>query len=200
MSRTVRDTAAYLDAVSGGWVGDLCTPPIPNESFLNLLSRDPKGLRIVFTTSLPFGSKLDNEVDVAVSGTARLLADRGHAVEQFDTTFGIETWFEARIRAGAVQTAGAIEAPEAAFGAKLEDGDLISGLEPFNKARVERGRATTAVTHVRDIELVQRGGRDIASSLIRFDAFLCLCTHAGSHALASGRECMPRSPSRGGCR
>ena len=44
-TRTVRDTAAYLDAVAGGLPGDPYTPPIPDGSWSELARREPKKLR-----------------------------------------------------------------------------------------------------------------------------------------------------------
>ncbi|RUX34919.1 amidase, partial [Mesorhizobium sp. M7A.F.Ca.CA.002.11.2.1] len=45
-SRTVRDTAAYLDAVAGALPGDPYTPPVPDGSWLSLSARAPTKLRI----------------------------------------------------------------------------------------------------------------------------------------------------------
>ena len=45
-SRTVRDTAAYLDALAGALPGDAYTPPAPAESWLALSKRAPKKLRV----------------------------------------------------------------------------------------------------------------------------------------------------------
>ena len=66
ISRTVRDTAAYLDAVAGALPGDPYTPPVPAESWLALSARAPKKLRIGFTVTPPDGSPIDPEVMAAV--------------------------------------------------------------------------------------------------------------------------------------
>ncbi|MGX1350583.1 amidase [Bradyrhizobium elkanii] len=169
VSRTVRDTAAYLDAVSGSCVGDPYTPPTSNETFLQLSSQDPGRLRIGFSTSLPFGHKLDSEVATSVTDTARLLEMMGHDVEPYDLMFDIEACWRARSRIAAVQTALQFQTDEAAFGATMTDDDV----EPVNRACIERGKVIDAITHARDIDTVRYAGREIATNLARFDAFLC---------------------------
>ncbi len=81
VSRSVRDTAAMLDAVAGPDVGCRIFMPEPDKSFLNSVSRDPGRLRIGFSAAaLPDGPEPDPECVRAVTETARLLAEFGHDV------------------------------------------------------------------------------------------------------------------------
>ena len=50
MTRTVRDTTAFLDATAG-LVGDPYFPPRPVGSWLAMLEDAPRALRIGFTVS-----------------------------------------------------------------------------------------------------------------------------------------------------
>jgi len=78
MSRTVRDSAALLDATllsSGG-------PPPPAESYLGVASRDPTQLRIALVTSPMFAAAIDRECRAAVASAAKLLENLGHVVEE----------------------------------------------------------------------------------------------------------------------
>ena len=50
VSRSVRDTAAVLDATAGPEIGDPYAAPPPPGSYLEATKREPKGLRIAFTT------------------------------------------------------------------------------------------------------------------------------------------------------
>lgn len=169
LSRTVRDTAAYLDAVSGSYVGDPYTPPTRAESFLQLSSQDPGRLRIGFSTSLPFDVELDHEVNTSVTTTARLLQNMGHDVEPHDLEFDIRAWGEAYSRIAAVQTALRFKMAEAEFGTTLTDDDV----EPWTRAAIERGKAIDAVTHEKDIGRIRYAGRELSANLARYDAFLC---------------------------
>ena len=76
-SRSVRDTAAYLDAVAGALPGDPYTPPVPDASWLSLSARAPKRLRIGFTVTPPNGTAIDPEVKAAVLATVATLERLG---------------------------------------------------------------------------------------------------------------------------
>ncbi|HTT97971.1 MAG TPA: amidase family protein [Rhizomicrobium sp.] len=82
VSRTVRDTAAALDAVAGYVPGDpYCAPPEP-ASYLDGMKRKPKKLRIAFSTKKLDGRSLHPVCVAAVKRTAKLCADLGHDVEE----------------------------------------------------------------------------------------------------------------------
>ena len=81
VSRSVRDTAAMLDAVAGPDVGCRLFLPGPEKSFLNAASTEPGRLRIAFSSAaLPDGPEPDRECVRAVVETARLLEQLGHDV------------------------------------------------------------------------------------------------------------------------
>ena len=58
VSRTVRDTAAYLDAIGGVVPGDPYTAPLPERPFLQEVTTQPDRLRIGFTRAAPDGQQL----------------------------------------------------------------------------------------------------------------------------------------------
>lgn len=82
VSRSVRDTAAALDAVSGNMPGDpYCSTPVP-KSYLDGSKRKPKKLRIAFDTRKLDGKALHPDCVAAVKRAAKLCADLGHEVEE----------------------------------------------------------------------------------------------------------------------
>ena len=82
VSRSVRDTAAALDAVSGNMPGDpYCSAPAP-ESWRDDAKRKPKKLRIAFDTKKLDGKALHPDCQAAVKHAAKLCADLGHEVEE----------------------------------------------------------------------------------------------------------------------
>ncbi len=82
VSRTVRDTAAALDAVAGYVPGDpYCATPEP-ASYLDGMKRKPKKLRIAFSTKKLDGSALHPDCVAAVKHAAKRCADLGHEVEE----------------------------------------------------------------------------------------------------------------------
>jgi amidase len=93
-TRTVRDSAAYLDAVAGGLPGDAYTPPTPDESWSELARREPKKLRIAFSVAPPDQGSVDPQVVTAVQRTAAALEKLGHNVEQHDMVFDADRAWE----------------------------------------------------------------------------------------------------------
>jgi amidase len=82
ISRSVRDSAAMLDATHGPEVGSLYRIEPPERPYLQEVTRDPGRLRIGFTTRSPIGSAVDPEAIKAVQDAAKLLASLGHHVEE----------------------------------------------------------------------------------------------------------------------
>lgn len=81
VSRTVRDSAAMLDAVHGSDVGARYLLQAPETSFLEASHRDPRRLRIAFSvTSLAGAPPLDPVCRDAVLATAKLCEALGHDV------------------------------------------------------------------------------------------------------------------------
>jgi amidase len=82
LSRTVRDSAAMLDATHGDEIGSLYRLAAPARSYLEEAGRDPKSLKIAFSTRSPIGTPVDLEAIKAVEKTAKLLESLGHHVEE----------------------------------------------------------------------------------------------------------------------
>ena len=80
LSRSLRDTAHYLDAVHGPAVGDKYAAPPPARPYAAELGADPGRLRVALTTHAWSGAPVDPEVAAAAEATARVLEALGHAV------------------------------------------------------------------------------------------------------------------------
>jgi amidase len=80
ISRTVLDTALWLDVVSGG-SAEPGAPPPPREPFVAAAKRAPGKLRVAFTTRAPRAAApplLSDDAKGAVVATAELLRSLGH--------------------------------------------------------------------------------------------------------------------------
>lgn len=84
MSRSVRDTAAALDAVAGQDAGAPYAAPVGPKSYLAALKKGPGRLRIAFSTRSIFGSTMHPDAVEAVDQAASLLSDLGHEVFEYD--------------------------------------------------------------------------------------------------------------------
>jgi amidase len=82
ISRSVRDSAAMLDATQGGDVGAPYIIPSPERPYLKEVDTDPGKLKIAFNTRSPVGTPVHPECVKAVTEAARLLESLGHLVEE----------------------------------------------------------------------------------------------------------------------
>ncbi|OBB40394.1 amidase [Mycobacterium sp. 852002-51961_SCH5331710] len=86
MTRTVVDTAALMDVITGFDPRDWSAMPTPHESFLAGLDDGVAGLRVAFSPRLGY-VRNDPEIDAAVRDAVNVLADAGARVEEVDPGF-----------------------------------------------------------------------------------------------------------------
>src|SRR6185295_2105388 len=85
VTKSVRDTAAALDATCALNFSDPYFAPPPEGSYLDGIKRKTKRLRIAVSTKMMNGTAHDAEVTAAVKKTAKLCESLGHAVEEADS-------------------------------------------------------------------------------------------------------------------
>lgn len=78
LTRSVRDSAAMLDCVSGPCLGDTHYLPKPDFKFLDEVGKDPGRLRIAYSAEPFLPGKVDPECRRAIAETVRILEDLGH--------------------------------------------------------------------------------------------------------------------------
>ena len=81
LTRSVRDSAAVLDACAGAAPGDPCIAPPPVRPWRDEVGADPGRLRVGFRTLSADERGWDPECAAAVDAAVHLLADLGHEVE-----------------------------------------------------------------------------------------------------------------------
>ena len=144
VSRTVRDTAALLDAVHGPGVGDTVIAPQPKRPFIEEIGADPGRLRIGLLDAHPLGEALHDECRDAARSAAALLESLGHHVEHAFPPALADRDFGRRFSALWSTNMGVAAARiEAQLGRVLEDGDL----EAVNAAQVAIARNVSAVDY-----------------------------------------------------
>jgi amidase len=86
VSRTVRDTAAFLDVMTGPeQAGPFVVAP-PQRPYRHEVAREPGRLRIGVTARSPLGTPVHPEAVAAVRGVADLLCELGHEVVEAEPT------------------------------------------------------------------------------------------------------------------
>ncbi|MFM8304503.1 MAG: amidase [Actinomycetota bacterium] len=150
LTRSVRDTAAVLDATAGAVPGDPYAAPPPARPFREEVGTDPGRLRIGFRTRRR-GRDDDSHPDcvAAVTGTARLLESLGHHVEEV----AIPALDDPALDDAVSGTFGVFVARDldrwsAALGRTIDPSEL----EPFNARMAEGGRSVTAAHYVWALE------------------------------------------------
>jgi len=88
LSRTVRDSAALLDATSGTAIGDPYYAPPKKRPYLEEVGAEVGRLKIGYMTSIPFGwsfaNNIDPECEKSVRDAAKLCESLGHQVEEIN--------------------------------------------------------------------------------------------------------------------
>jgi len=82
VSRTVRDSAAALDAAQGPEPGALYHAPPPARPYLEEMRRPPRRLRIALSVMPHLPARVDPRCAEAVRATGRLCESLGHIVEE----------------------------------------------------------------------------------------------------------------------
>jgi amidase len=95
VSRTVRDSAALLDATQGVSPGDPYIIAPPSRPYLGEVVTKPKALKIAMTTEPWSGDPVDPECVAAVHETAKRLQGLGHEVVEASPVIDYEPFIEA---------------------------------------------------------------------------------------------------------
>jgi amidase len=115
ISRSVRDTALWLDIVSGG-SREPGAPAPPERPFRESAQTPPGKLRVAWSTAPPrtaIPPIISDEVKSAIAGTAEVLRSLGHEVEQRDPNWGgIGNYLIPRYLRGAAEDVARVPHPE----------------------------------------------------------------------------------------
>jgi amidase len=169
ITRSVRDSAALLDATAGARAGARDALGGPDEGFLAATRKPPPRLRIAFSWLAPGGLPIDAECRVAVERAASLLCELGHDVEPADPpAAGDEDLLDA---VGTTQGAGLAVAIRA-WGRRLEREPAPELLEPLTWASFEHGRSVSGADYLEALDRLQRASRDVAAFFATFDVVL----------------------------
>jgi amidase len=166
LTRTVRDSATFLDATAGSVPGDLHTAPPPARAWLTETSLDPSPLRIGLMTERPDGGAVDPECRSAAEDAGRLLERLGHRVDVFDAAaLRDDAGHAAFTVLLAVAIASDVRYWQQVTGATAE-------LEPFTAMLDEMGRGLLAVDLVGATDTLTTWSRAIATATGAVDVLL----------------------------
>ena len=168
VTRSVRDSAAVLDAIHGDEAGSRYSAPTPARSFLSEVGRDPGKLRVALMLEPMTGVPVDPQVVAAAHAAARLLADLGHHVEEAAPVF--DAW---ALTAAMTATIGASTAHDVATRlAALGRTDAGDDIESVPQMWVHIGNRTSAVELAQANATFQTAAIALADFMADYDVIL----------------------------
>ena len=168
ITRSVRDSAALLDATAGPDVGDPYCAPLPARPFLQEVGTNPGRLRIAFTTTAPGGVPIHADCIRAVEESAKLCADLGHHVTEAAPTLDTELLSNSFLAVWSVGCAEDIEGVSSLTGRK----PVPDQFEELTWALAEQGRAVSGAAYLLAVNALQIIGRQIGRFFLSYDVWL----------------------------
>ncbi len=169
LTRSVRDSAALLDATSGPEPGDPYYAPPKKRPFLDEVGANPGKLRIAFSAKTIAGVEPHPDCVAAMEDAAKLCQDLGHHVEEATPALKfadqLTNWFTVVWTGGLVST---IELVSMLSGKKPDPADY----EPLTWTLYEVGKKFSAGDYLSTVSMLQMMSRQVAAFMADYDIIL----------------------------
>jgi amidase len=154
LTRSVRDSAAFLDAIVGPEVGRATHPTPPERPYAEEVGRDPGRLRVAFTTDSLLAPETHPACVAAVESAAALLRRLGHDVQEAKPRFDRDEMVRAYLLTVAAGIHAEVESSQQRLGrrAVAEDFEPSTWLLHAIGGKTSAGelaRLTNAITSTR---------------------------------------------------
>jgi Asp-tRNA(Asn)/Glu-tRNA(Gln) amidotransferase A subunit family amidase len=168
VTRSVRDSAALLDATQGREVGDAYATAARERPYLEEIERDPGRLRIAWMKQPAIPVPVDEDCSAAAEHAANLCASLGHEVVPAQPTLDVEALWNAFGLTTSVGIALKVARREAELGRAAGPDDL----EPINLRNVRSGRAASGIEHARARDTLHAASRALGRFMQEYDVIL----------------------------
>ena len=168
LSRSVRDSAALLDATAGPAPGDPYYAPPPARPFLEEVGATPGQLRIALATDAFNGMAVHPDCVAAATEAAKLCEELGHRVEEASPAFDGPGLDENYNRIFAVNAAANIRLRARALGKELRP----DAFERVTWAMVELASRISGPDYVQMLNRLHGISREIAVFFETYDVLL----------------------------
>ncbi len=168
LTRSVRDSAAMLDALAGPEVGVPYWAPPQERPYLEEAATEPGRLRIAFSSRPLLGHDVDAECEQGMQATARLLEGLGHELVEASPTVDREAFSIAYLMVIAAETRNAIVQAAKEAGRKTSLADFEIG----TRALAMLGQAFSAGEYAGALNYLQASSRGIARFCEEYDVLL----------------------------
>ena len=193
VSRSLRDSAAVLDAVHGGIAGDPFKVEPPTRAYLEEVEQPPPRLRIAFTARPWNGRRMCAPVMAAFERTVRLLEDLGHEVIEARPRLDWAPLVDAILDSVAAGLAYRIDSAAESMGRI----PLPADVQPTTWVTYQHGKSLTASRLLAAIEHLDRVSRQIGPF---FEEFPVLLTPTSTDIAPPARNPRRRPHGPGGAR
>lgn len=168
VSRTVRDSAAMLDATDGAQANDPFQAPAKEGPYLVEVSKSPGRLRIAWSAETPSGRPIPDEMMSALLRTVDLLKGLGHEV--FERGLGVDyrVLYRAQGLASASNFSANVQRWVEALGREPEDGEL----GPLARRGYEAGKRLSGQQAFWGFQQLRLMNRQILAGFEDFDVYL----------------------------
>ena len=180
LTRSVRDSAAMLDATAGPDVGAPYFAVPPSRSFLEDVKADPGKLRIAFSARPLLPSVVHADCVKALEAAVKLCQELGHEMVEAVPHIDGSAFAEAFLTMICIETRTDIQQAEAIYGRKATFHDF----EPSTWALNLIGQRISASTYCQAVRLLQSTSRSLGQFFTDYD--LLLTPTLASPPLATG--------------
>jgi amidase len=168
VTRSVRDSAALLDATAGPDLGDPYTPPPPARPYREEITRPPGFLRVAFTTRTATGVPVHDDCVRAARDAARLCEQLGHDVSEATPTLDGEAISQAFLAIWSAGVSWSIDD----WARRIGQAPSVEHFEPLTWALYEMGRGQRASDYLLAIQDLQGVARQVAQFFVDYDVWL----------------------------
>jgi len=165
ITRSVRDSAALLDAARETTADDPFALPPPRTSFRQQARANPGALKIGFLETNLMAGEPEPELVAAVRDAARLCEALGHRVEEIRLASRFEAIARTALPIVATSVAASLEYEGRRRGRPVEEGEV----EELTWALAEKGREITAVEYARALNVVTATGLAVLEAFRDYD-------------------------------
>ena len=172
LTRSVRDTAALIDATHGPDVGAPYYAPPLDEPLLEAIAAPPRRLRIAYSTLSFTGDPVHPDCRDAVAHTASLCSSLGHEMVEAEPNVDIHRFMKAWTNIVACGTELTVRSRQAELGRPVRRDEL----DGVTWGAVELGRAISGADYLEAVGVVHETGRRMARFLADERGFDMLLT------------------------
>lgn len=170
LTRSVRDSAAMLDALGGPEPGSPYVTPPPARPFLQEVGVDPGRLRIAFTEQPLLGHEMHEDCRVALRDTVALLESLGHTVVEASPPLDRDEFVHAFLLMVCAQADADLTDAEAATGLRASPANVE--IATWALALLGRSYSAGKMAHAR--RFLERTGRAVGRWFDGYDVDLLL--------------------------